>query len=102
MQTTLHYFLHLIFPALLAYWLYPKDWKRTYLILLATMLVDLDHLLADPIFQADRCSIGFHFLHTWPAMLVYFVLLFLPRPWWVIGIGLLLHMLTDWIDCQWM
>jgi hypothetical protein len=102
MQTALHYFLHLIFPALIAYVLYPKAWKRTYLILLATLLVDLDHLLADPIFQADRCSIGFHPLHTWPAMVVYAVLLFFPRPWRIIGIGLLFHMLTDWMDCQFM
>jgi hypothetical protein len=102
MQTILHYFLHLIFPMAIAYALYPKDWKRVYMVLLATMLVDLDHLLADPIFQADRCSIGFHPLHTWPAMVVYVGLLFFPRPWRIIGIGLLFHMLTDWIDCQFM
>ena len=30
----------------------------------ATMLVDLDHLLATPLYNPDRCSLGFHPLHT--------------------------------------
>lgn len=63
------------------------------------MLVDLDHLLATPIFKADRCSINFHFLHTYYAMVVYLVLLFFRKPFNIIGIGLLFHMLTDYIDC---
>jgi hypothetical protein len=63
------------------------------------MLVDLDHLLADPIFQADRCSINFHPLHTYYAMVVYVVLLFFRKPFNIIGIGLLMHMITDYLDC---
>ena len=70
-----------------------------YLILIATMLVDLDHLLADPIFQANRCSINFHPLHTYYAMIAYVILLFFRKPFNIIGIGLLFHMLTDLIDC---
>ena len=66
------------------------------------MLVDLDHLLATPIIQADRCSINFHLLHTYYAMGFYFVMLFLRRPYNLIGLGLCMHMLTDWIDCQMM
>jgi len=76
-----------------------KEWKKVYLIMLATMLVDLDHLLADPIFQADRCSINFHPLHTYYAMGVYVLFLFLRRPFNIVGLGLLFHMLTDYIDC---
>lgn len=63
-MTFLHYFLHLGLPLLIAWVFFRKNWKQAYLILLATMLVDLDHLLAEPIFQADRCSIGFHPLHS--------------------------------------
>lgn len=63
------------------------------------MLVDLDHLLANPIFQANRCSINFHPLHTYFAMAVYVLLLFIRKPFHLIGIGLLFHMLTDLIDC---
>lgn len=100
MQTFIHYFLHLGFPIVIAYIFFRKDWKKAYLILLATMLVDLDHLLADPIFQADRCSIHFHPLHTSYAMILYAGLLFLRKPFNIIGIGLLFHMLTDTIDCM--
>ena len=76
-----------------------NDYKRVYLILLATMLVDLDHLLATPIFSPNRCSINFHPLHSYYAMAVYVAMLVLPKPYRVIGLGLLLHMLTDLNDC---
>jgi hypothetical protein len=100
-QTIIHYFLHLVFPIFIALAFFRKDWKTVYFILLATMLIDLDHLLADPIFQANRCSVNFHVLHSNYAILVYFVLLFLKRPFKIIGIGLLFHILTDLIDCIW-
>ncbi len=99
MQTFVHYFLHLVFPLFLALLLFRKQWKKAYLIMLATMLVDLDHLVANPIFQANRCSINFHFLHTFYAMAIYVVLLFFRKPFNIIGVGLLFHMVTDYIDC---
>lgn len=98
-QLFLHYSLHLIFPLALALFFFRKHWRQAYLIMLATMLVDLDHLLADPVFAANRCSIGFHPLHSSYAMAVYGFLLFLPRYYRMAGIGLLFHMLTDLIDC---
>jgi hypothetical protein len=102
MQTFIHYFLHLGFPCFIAFLFFRKDWKKVYLILLATMLVDLDHLFANPIFQANRCSINFHFLHTYYALIVYVILLFFRKPFNIIGIGLLFHMLTDFINCMMM
>ena len=102
MQVIVHYFLHLVFPFFIAFVFFRKEWKKAYLILLATMLVDLDHLLASPIFEANRCSINFHPLHTYYAMIVYVVLLFFKKPFNIIGIGLLFHMLTDLTDCMWM
>ena len=102
MQSFVHYFLHLIFPCFIAWVFFRKNWKHAYLIMLATMLVDADHLLANPIFQPDRCSINFHPLHTYYAMLVYTVFLFVGKTWRIIGIGLLLHMITDLLDCLWM
>ncbi len=68
--------------------------------MLATMLVDLDHLFATPIFDPGRCSINFHPLHTYWAMAGYVVLLFF-RKTRIIAVGLLFHMFTDYIDCQW-
>lgn len=99
MRPFIHYFLHFGFPLLIALIFFGKDWKKVYVIFLATMLVDLDHLFATPIFQADRCSINFHPLHTYYAMAVYAVLLFLKKPFNLIGLGLVFHMATDWIDC---
>jgi len=68
--------------------------------MLLTMLVDLDHLLATPIFDPNRCSIGFHLLHSYIAIPVYFGMCLFPKTR-IIGIGLTLHMLTDYIDCLW-
>ena len=98
-QTLIHYFFHFGMPLIVAYVFFRNDYKRVYLILLATMLVDLDHLLATPIFSPNRCSINFHPLHSYYAMAVYAAMLVLPKPYRVIGLGLLLHMLTDLNDC---
>lgn len=68
--------------------------------MLATMLVDLDHLLATPIFNPMRCSIGFHPFHRVPVIALYGLMLFIPNKYVkLIGLGLLLHMLADWSDC---
>ena len=101
LQVTLHYSLHLIAPLFIALIFFSKNWKKTYLILLATMLVDLDHLIATPIFDPTRCSIDFHFLHTYYAMVIY-ALMLIPSKTRVVAIGLLFHMLTDYIDCSFM
>ena len=61
-------------------------------------LVDLDHLLADPIFDPQRCSIGFHPLHSYLAVAMYAVLPFFQKTR-VLGVGLLIHMGLDGIDC---
>ena len=98
-QFFIHYSLHFVFPLLIAFVFFRKDWKKVYLIMLSTMMVDLDHLLANPIYQADRCSINFHPLHTYYAIAVYIIMIFFRKPLNIIGIGLLLHMLTDFIDC---
>lgn len=101
MQTFVHYFLHFGFPVIVAYLFFRKDWKKVYLIFLLTMLVDLDHLLARPIFDPNRCSIGFHPLHTYWAMGIYVLMLFHPKTR-IIAIGLLMHIATDGLDCWWM
>lgn len=102
MQTFIHYFLHFGFPLVIVRLFFKNDWKRAYIFFLGTMLVDLDHLVASPIFKPNRCSINFHFLHTFYAIAVYIGLLFLKRPYRYIGIGLLFHMITDFIDCLFM
>ena len=98
LQSIVHYGLHFLLPVAIAYIFYRPSWIRIALILLATMAVDLDHLLSQPIFDATRCSVGYHLLHQPLAIICYAILLLFPRAR-VVSIGLLLHMLTDKIDC---
>jgi len=100
LRISIHYGLHFIVPFFIAYFFFYKNWKVAYLILLATMLIDLDHLWATPIFDANRCSINFHPLHTYWALTLYILLLFFKKTR-IIGIGLVLHFMTDAIDCLW-
>ena len=94
----IHYSFHFIVPGLIAYLFFKKHWKKVYLIFIAAILIDIDHLLATPIFDPNRCSINYHLLHTFYAMLIYVVLAFWKKTR-VFGIALLLHMLADTIDC---
>jgi hypothetical protein len=72
--------------------------KRAYLIMISTMLVDLDHLLANPIYDPVRCSIGFHPLHSLLPIVVYLGLCFVPKLRYI-GLGLTTHMALDALDC---
>ncbi|MDT0651140.1 DUF6122 family protein [Autumnicola edwardsiae] len=103
LQPAVHYFLHFIAIALIAWLVDRENWKQAYLILLATMLVDLDHLFATPVFDPDRCGIGYHPLHSEMAIIGYiFGSIFVKhRIIRLIFIGLLFHMFTDLIDCLW-
>ena len=76
-------------------------WLRAWLIMTLTNLVDLDHLLADPLFDPNRCSVGFHPLHSWPAQFAW-VGLAAWRPTRIVGVGILIHMVLDAIDCTFM
>lgn len=97
-QFLIHYGLHLLAPLAIAWVFFRPHWKQAYMIMLSAMLIDLDHLLADPIFDPNRCSIGFHPLHTYWAAAVYFLMLFW-KPLRILGIGLLVHLIADAFDC---
>lgn len=95
----IHYSLHFIVPVFIAFFYNKQNWKQNYVFLLSTMLVDLDHLLSFPeVFSPNRCSINFHPLHTYYAVIVYIVFLF-PKKTRIFAIGLLFHMFTDLLDC---
>jgi len=96
----IHYGFHFLIPLGIAMLFFPRQWKKVYFIFIGAMLIDLDHLLADPIFDPNRCSVGFHFLHSIYAIIGYSILLF-PKKTRIIGIALLWHILTDQVDC-WM
>ncbi|MDF1553399.1 MAG: DUF6122 family protein [Deferrisomatales bacterium] len=93
-----HALLHLLVPAAVARLAFPGRWLRAWAVMVAATLVDADHLLATPVYDPDRCSIGFHPLHTWPAILIYLALAVTPRTR-VVGVGLVLHMALDALDC---
>lgn len=103
-QTIVHYSLHFLAIGLIAYLYDKKHWKKAWLILALTMLVDADHLLASPIFMPGRCSIGFHPLHSYYAVGVYLLgAVFVKHKWTrLVCVGLLFHMFTDALDCLWM
>ena len=94
----LHIAIHLLVPALVAIWVFPENKYRVFLILASTMLVDLDHLLASPIYDPSRCSIGFHPLHGYIAIGGYGLML-LHKKSRLVGLGLMIHMLLDTSDC---
>ncbi len=98
LRAILHLVFHFAVPGAVAYGFARPRWLRAWAVMMATMLVDLDHLLAVPLYDPNRCSIGFHPLHTWPAILVYVALAAWPRSRWV-GVGLLIHMALDAGDC---
>ena len=99
-KTLVHYGLHFVFPAVLALVFFPLMWQTAYLIMLATMLIDLDHLLATPVFDPLRCSVGYHPLHSFYAIPVYALLFLLPATQ-IVAVGVLFHLLTDTVDCLW-
>jgi len=96
--SVLHLALHAVVPGGVALLLHRPNWKRAWLIMFSTMVVDLDHLLADPIYDPNRCGIGFHPFHSYPAIAGY-ALLLVPRATRLIASGLVIHMALDGLDC---
>lgn len=98
LKFTIHYSFHFVVPFFISYYFFKHNWKKVYLVFLCSMLIDLDHLLATPIFDKYRCSINFHPLHSYLAIGIYCCGLFFKKTR-VLAIALLLHILTDWLDC---
>jgi len=103
MRPLLHIIAHFLVPAGVAAglvrWLkYPRNWTYYWLIMVSTLVIDLDHLLAKPIYDPGRCSLGFHPLHTVWAIGVY-VLLLIPEKTRIFAVGLVIHIALDGVDC---
>ena len=69
------------------------------------LLVDLDHLLAEPMFDSEMNSINFHLFHKYYFIFIYIIMCFflyekygLSWKWKAVGVGLCLHMIRDWQD----
>ena len=94
----IHIGLHFLIPLFISYIFYRKKWSKAWCILVLTMLVDLDHLWANPIYDPNRCSIGFHPLHHPGLIAVYALFLLFPKTR-LLGLGLVIHMALDGLDC---
>ena len=101
LQPLVHYGIHFIGPLAVALLFFKSHWKKAYLIMLLGILIDLDHLVATPMFDPNRCSINFHFLHSYYAIGAYVILAIFKKTR-LIGIGLLIHIIADSADCMMM
>ena len=101
LQPIAHYGIHFIVPVLVALVFFKSNWKWATVIMIITMLIDLDHLLATPVFDPNRCSINFHPLHSYYAIAIYFILSLIKKTR-ILGLGLLIHILADSVDCLFM
>ena len=93
-----HYGIHFIVPIIIAIYFYKENRLWSAVILLSAIVIDIDHLLATPMFDPNRCSINFHPLHTYWAIGIY-TLLFAYKKTRIIGLALLIHILADTVDC---
>lgn len=98
LQTLLHYGIHFLVPVIVALVFFKSNWVKAFLIMMACFIIDLDHLLANPIFAPNRCGINFHPLHSYYAIVIY-VLMLIPKSTRLIGLGLCIHILADAVDC---
>jgi Family of unknown function (DUF6122) len=101
LRPILHLGLHITVPGIMARLLFSDRWKIAWLVMMSAMIIDLDHLLAHPIYDPNRCGINFHPLHSLPAITVYALLAAIPKTR-LVGFGLLVHILLDGLDCVWM
>lgn len=93
-----HYGIHFIVPIVVGLVFYKEHKTKAIFILLAGILIDVDHALANPIFDPNRCSVDFHPLHTYWAIFIYFLFLFFKKTR-IFGIALLIHIIADIVDC---
>ena len=97
----IHLSLHLLVPFWIARVFFKERWRLAWLVMIMTMVVDLDHLLANPVYDPYRCSLNFHPLHSYPAIFSYVVMAVIQKLR-LIGLGLLIHMVLDGVDCIWL
>jgi hypothetical protein len=100
-QSIAHYGCHFLLPLVVALLFFKSNWKIAYVTMLAGLLIDLDHLLASPIFDPNRCSIGYHPLHA-PFAILFYIFLCFPKKSRLVGLGLVIHIISDAVDCAFM
>lgn len=94
----LHLVLHVLVPALVTLIFYPRHSWAAFIRLMAGMVIDVDHIMADPFYDSERCSINYHLLHTPIPIIIYGALYFVPRLR-ILSVGLIIHIILDYLNC---
>jgi len=72
--------------------------KYIFLLVFSSQLIDLDHLLANPIYDPLRCSINFHPLHSWYMFPLYFIMSIWSKYKYLFW-AIIMHLILDSLDC---
>ncbi len=75
-----------------------KESVIIFLSIFLASIIDIDHLLATPIYDPIRCSIGFHPLHSYWIMPLYIAGVFWQKTRWFC-LGVITHLITDALAC---
>jgi len=68
------------------------------ILLLSAELIDLDHLFSKPIYHPKRNPFKTHFLHKHYLIIIFIsIILLFIRPTLFLGIGLLSHLILDYV-----
>lgn len=94
----MHYGIHFLVPIGIAFLFFKNRPFKVSLMLLAGILIDLDHLMVNPIFDPNRCSIGFHMLHSY-ILIPFYLGLAIWKKTRILGLALVIHILADTVDC---
>ncbi|MEX0305390.1 MAG: DUF6122 family protein [Leisingera sp.] len=97
----IHYSFHFIAPFAFARLFFGRQrWLMAAGLMILANVIDADHLLATPVFDPNRCSLGFHPLHSGLAAAAYAAAL-LVLNWKIraLALGCLWHLATDGLDC---
>ena len=99
-RSTIHVISHVVVPTGIAYIMKTENnWKNRALTYFSANFVDIDHFLAQPVYDPNRCSINFHPSHSEYALFGFSLLALNPQTK-DLGTGLLIHMGLDYIDCE--
>lgn len=94
----LHLVFHVAVPVGVAALFFRKNFLRASLVMLAGILIDIDHLAASPIVDPNRCSVGYHLLHSFWLIPFYVALALYPKTR-LVGLGLIIHIILDTAEC---
>ncbi len=98
MNLLIHIISNLVLIAIISFFDKKTPFKKIFLLVILSNFIDLDHIVANPVYDPSRCSINFHPLHSWYLFPVYLVGIFLKK-YKYLFYGIILHLILDKIDC---